>query len=187
MHVASQAASHVAMSSFRNALRRSLLPSKRYTAIFCYNSPSWRQPQQLRQRLNPQRRIQSSGAFIRSARTAGDEISARPAVAQAFASTASSAPIARHAVVPAYASTASSAPIARRAVVPAYASTASSATTARLAVAPATPATASTKSECDAYASTTGGYTNAPSVRTSRAPWKAAHCTATVSVQPKCY
>ncbi len=79
----------VAISAFRNALRRSLLPSKRHTAIFCYNSPSWRQPQQLRQRLNPLRRIQSSGAFGSIASTASNANGARSVEAPAFAYTTS--------------------------------------------------------------------------------------------------
>ena len=123
------------ISAFRNAVRRSLLPSKRYTAIFCYNSPPWIwQAQQLWQRLNPLRRIQSSGASSRSA------------------STASSAHSARREVATAYVSTASSEHSARRAVATAYVSTAS-------------------------------GATNAPSVRTYRALWKAAHSSAAVSAQ----
>ena len=141
----------VAISAFRNALRRSLLPSKRYTAIFCYNSPSWRQPQQLRQRLNPLRRIQSSGASSRSASTASSAHFARRVVAPAYVSTASSAHFARRVVATAYVSTASSAQFARRAVATAYASTASSAHFARRVVA-------------TAYASTARGAPDAPSV-----------------------
>ena len=126
----------VAISAFRNALRRSLLPANRYTAIFCYNSPSWRQPQQLRQRLTPLRHFQSSGAFTRSASTASSAPIARLAVVPAYASTASSAPFARCAVAPVYVSMASSAPFVRRAAAPAYVGTASIATDARRVAAP---------------------------------------------------
>ena len=155
------------MSAFRNALRRSLLQSKRHTAIFCYNSPSWRQPQQLRQRLIPLRRIQSSGAFGRSASTAGDQICARPVAAPASASTAGGAARAGRAGAQAFASTAGGAPSARPAVAQAFASTAGYANTAR-------PAVAYT------FATTASGASVAPSARTSRAPWKDVHCSATV-------
>ncbi len=65
---------------------------KRHTAIFCYNSSPWnRQPQQLWQRLNPLRRIQSSGDSGRSASTASIASFARRVVAPAYASTASTA------------------------------------------------------------------------------------------------
>ena len=111
---------------------------KRHTAKIRYNLlpppfTSWnRHPKQLRQRLIPLRRIQSSGAFRRSASTAGIATSAK------------------------------------RAAAPAYASTASSATSARCAAAPA-------------YALTASSAEGAESAKTSRAPLKAAHDTATVS------
>ena len=167
-------ASCVTMSAFRNALRRSLLPSKRHTAIFCYNSPSWRQPQQLRQRLIPLRRIKSSGAFGRSAHMASGPPYARHAVVLAYASTASSAPNVRPAVAQAFASMASGAKTAGDVGAQIFASTASYATIARPAAVVASASTAS-------------GATVAPSVRTYRAPWKAAHSSATVSVQPESY
>ena len=151
-------ASCVTMSAFRNALRRSLLPSKRHTAIFCYNSPPWIwQPQQLRQRLIPLRRIQSSASrSTRDANTTSGANIAGIVKAPATASMTSFAIIARHVAAPAFANTERDAPYARSVAVPAYASTAS-------------------------------GTTVAPSVRTSLALWTAAHNSATVFAVPKRY
>ena len=163
----------VAISAFRNALRRSLLPSKRYTAIFCYNSPSWRQPQQLRQRLIPRHRIQSSGASTRSVSTTSNAPNARLAVALAYASTTSSAPIAGL-VDPDTVCTTGSATFAGNVRAPASASMGMYAISA-------SPVAAS------AFVCTISTATIAPSVRTSRALWKDAHSSATVSAQPKSY
>ena len=132
----------------------------------------WR-PQQLRRRLTPLRRIQSSGASTRSVRTAsGGATSAGIAAAPASACMARGAICAGIAVAPATASTASCAPDALIAAAPAYASTASGAPDALIAVAPASASMASSAPI-------------APSVRTSLAPWKAAHSSATVSAQPE--
>ena len=183
-------ASCVTMSAFRNALRRSLLPSKRHTAIFCYNSPSWRQPQQLRQRLIPLRRIQSSCESARSARMASGATIAGPAAAPASASTANSATSAEHVGAPTTVSTASSATDAENVAALACASTASKSTHAGLVVVPAfvsmgRDAVTAGPAAVLASASTTGGALNALSARTSHAPWKAAHSSATVSAQPE--
>ena len=160
------------MSAFRNALRRSLLPSKRHTAIFCYNSPSWRQPQQLRQRLIPLRRIQSSGASTRSVSTASNPPNARRAVVLAYASTTSNATSAGNVAVQVTASMTRGATGAGNAVAQATASTTNGASVARNVAA-------------QASASTTRNAPNAPTARTSRALWKVAHSSATVSAQPK--
>ena len=162
------------MSAFRNALRRSLLPSKRHTAIFCYNSPPWIwQPQQIRQRLNHLRRIQSSGASARYANMTFDTNIAGNARAPASASMTSSAKLAGNAKAPDSASMTSNANGARSVAVPATASTERDAPDARSVAVPA-------------YASTASSTTGAPSVRTSLAPWKAAHNSVTVSAQPEC-
>ena len=151
-------ASCVTMSAFRNALRRSLLPSKRHTAIFCYNSPPWIwQAQQLWQRLTPQRRIQSSAK--KSKRDANTTCGADVAgfvTAPATASMTCFANIARIVAAPAFASMERDAADAWSVAVLAYAITASSADVA-------------------------------PSVRTSHAQLKAAPCSVTVSAQPKSY
>ncbi len=149
-------ASCVTMSAFRNALRRSLLPSKRHTAIFCYNSSPWIwQPQQLWQRLNPRRRVESGARkTTRDANTTGGPNIAGFVKDPATVSMTSFAIIARSVAAPAFANTERNAPYARSVAVPAYASTAS-------------------------------GTTNAPSVRTSLALWTAAHNTATVFAVPK--
>ena len=147
---------------------------KRHPGQNRYNSLPWIwQPQQLRQRLTPLRRTQSSGASGRSVSMTSVASCAGNAAAPASASTASSATNARSAAAPAYASTVSSAPNARRAAASAFASTESGATNARRAVAPASAPTASSAP-------------NVQNARTSHAPWKAAHYLATVSAQPKC-
>ena len=162
----------VAISAFRNAQRRSLLPSKRYTAIFCYNSPSWRQPQQLRQRLIPLRRIQSSGESGRSASTTSGATVARSAAVQATASMTSCATSAGNVAVQATASTTSGATCAGNVAVQAYVSTTSGAPIAGIVVA-------------QSSVSMTRNATAAQNARTYHALWKAAHNTATASVQPK--
>ena len=129
---------------------------KRQPAQIRYNSPPWIwQPQQLRQRLNPRRRIQSSGTSTRDANMTSGANIAGIVKAPASASMTSNANGARSVAAPvAYASTERDAPDARSVAVPAYASTAS-------------------------------GTTNAPIVRTSRAPWKDVHCSAIVFALPK--
>ena len=162
------------MSAFRNALRRSLLPSKRYTAIFCYNSPSWRQPQQLRQRLIPLRRIQSSGTSTRDANTTSGANNAGFVKAPASASMTSTVSLAGIVKAPCSASMERDAPDVRSVAAPAFANMTSGANGARHV-------------RAQAFASTTSITTDAPSAKTSRAPWKAAPCSVTVSAQPESY
>ena len=147
-------------SCVRGRSERVYADIKRHTAKIHYNLlpppfTSWnRQPQQLRQRLNPRRRIQSSGTSTRDAHTTSGARLAGIVKAPASASMTSNANGARSVAAPAYASTERDAPDARSVAVPAYASTASS-----------TP--------------------NAPIVRTSLAPWTAAHNFSTIFAVPK--
>ena len=146
---------------------------KRHPAQIRYNSQPWNwQPQQLRQRLTPQRRIQSSGEFGRSVRTTSGATCAGIAAAPASACMTSGATIARNAAATTSASTARGAICAGIVVAPAYASTASGAPDAQSATAPASVSMASSAPI-------------APSARTYHAQWKVAHNSATVSAQPE--
>ena len=153
---------------------------KRHTVKIRYNllplpfTPWIWQLQQLRQRLNPQRRIPSSGRYGRSVHTASNASGARSVVAPAYASMACGATVARSVVAPAYASMTCGANVARNVAAPASACTASGAPIAGIVVA-------------QASASTTSYANIAPSVRTSHAQLKAVHSSATVSVQPESY
>ena len=126
-------------SCVRGRSERVYADIKRHTAKIHYNLlpppfTSWnRQPQQLRQRLNPRRRIQSSGTSTRDAHTTSGARLAGIVKAPASASMTSNANGARSVAAPAYASTERDAPDARSVAVPAYASTASIATAARYA------------------------------------------------------
>ena len=169
---------------------------KRHIAKIHYNSlpppfTSWnRQPQQLRRRLIPRRRIQSSGASTRNFRTAHVVPLAGIAAAPAFASMTSCAKIAGNVAAPGTASMTSTVHIAGNVAAPASASMTSGAICARNVAAPAYASMERDAADARsvavlAYASTKSGTTDAPIVRTSRAPWKDVHCSATVSAQPK--
>ena len=163
-----------AVCKARVQARPEMVPAtiKRHTAHFCYNLPPWiRQAQQFRQRLTRPRRIQSNGASTRSARMAGDKVSAVHVVVRVTVNMSGVANNVGHVVVPCFVSTARGATNANRVAAPVSASTARGATNANRVAAPVS-------------ASTACGATSAPIVRTYRAPWKAARNTAAVLAVP---